>query len=567
MRFNSLSLIFLFVFNFALGQWDGNTTPTYPEVIDQCRKWSDLHPEIELYAMGPSDYGLPIYAFVINGVQDSLRTFEKARKSTTILVNNAIHAGEPDGVNAMLIWTKKWIEAGKKTKNLPVIVFIPGYNVGGLMTRSSNSRANQDGPEEYGFRGNAQNLDLNRDFIKMDSKNAFTFAKIFHGLNPDVFIDNHVTNGADYQHILTLISSLKERLAPSIEDQTYCKMLPALHDKLEKDGIDLVPYVDLIENTPEQGIQAFNDLPRYAMGYASLFNCISFTVETHMLKPFPQRVQATLQFFEVLLEYCSKEHEAIEKARADAFEFQKKESYHYFNFEVDKTKVDSIAFNGYTAKYKPSEVTGLSRLYYDKTQPWKKKIPHYQTFVAKDSVQIPKYFILGGQAQNVIDRLKANNCVMTRVDVPEKRMCYQQRIKSFESPKSPYENHFLHTKVLAELTKCEVQLKAGDYIIPLNQNNQFFLQSVLFAQTEDSYFAWNFFDGYMGQKEYFSPYVFEEKALELLNSDPKLKADFEAKRAEDSNFAKSEWAQLYFIYERSPYFEPSFRILPVYLGY
>ena len=70
------------------------------------------------------------------------------------------------------------------------------------LNRNSTTRTNQNGPESYGFRGNARNYDLNRDFIKSDTKNAKTFAQIFHLVQPDVFIDNHVSNGADYQYIL-----------------------------------------------------------------------------------------------------------------------------------------------------------------------------------------------------------------------------------------------------------------------------------------------------------------------------------------------------------------------------
>ena len=186
---------------------------------------------------------------------------------------------------------------------LPVIAIIPAYNVGGMMNRNSFSRANQNGPEEYGFRGNAQNLDLNRDFIKMDSENAKTFAKIFHSLDPDVFVDTHVSNGADYQYTLTYISSTKERMAPALMKLTYQELLPALTVQLKKKKWDLFPYVDLVKETPKDGIQAFNDLPRYAMGYAALFDALSFTVETHMLKPFSQRVEATHDFLSELIQW------------------------------------------------------------------------------------------------------------------------------------------------------------------------------------------------------------------------------------------------------------------------
>jgi hypothetical protein len=285
----------------SLAQWDGNKTPTYPELIDIYKKWDAQHAEVELYQMGESDTEFPIYLVIINGAGDSLQTFQKAKAKTTILINNAIHAGEPDGVNACLLWIEEWIKKGKKTKDLPVIAIIPAYNVGGMLNRSSSSRANQDGPAEYGFRGNAQNLDLNRDFIKMDSKNMQTFAKIYHSLDPDVFVDTHVSNGADYQYTLTFIHSMKERMESEMLNLLKQKYIPALTETLKKKGWDWSPYVETRGETPESGIEAFNDLPRYAQGYGSLFNALSITVETHMLKPFAQRVQATKDYLNFLV--------------------------------------------------------------------------------------------------------------------------------------------------------------------------------------------------------------------------------------------------------------------------
>ena len=229
-----LSLVFS-TFLVAQQNWNGNTTPTYDELIVHLKELDRSNKEIKLFQMGPSDFGQPIYLCVINGERDSLKTFEKARNSTTLLINNAIRPGEPDGINACLIWLDQWIRAGKPLKSrdgqdLPVIAFIPAYNVGGMYNRSSTSRANQNGPEEYGFRGSAKNLDLNRDFTKMDAVNTFTFVKIFQALDPDVFIDNHVSNGADYLYTLTYISSMRERLGPSMCKLTYESCIPTLQE-------------------------------------------------------------------------------------------------------------------------------------------------------------------------------------------------------------------------------------------------------------------------------------------------------------------------------------------------
>ena len=229
---------------FVAAQYDGNTSPTYPELIEIYKQLDSDHDEIELYNMGPSDFGLPIYLCVVNGARDSIGTFMRAMQETTLLINNAIHAGEPDGVNACLIWIKNWIKSGKP-RDIPLVGIIPAYNVGGMMNRSSSSRANQNGPEEYGFRGNAQNLDLNRDFIKMDSKNMFTFAKIYQNLDPDVFIDTHVSNGADYQYYLTYIASVRERMAPATGELLYENLIPHLESTFTERLFPIVLYVKM----------------------------------------------------------------------------------------------------------------------------------------------------------------------------------------------------------------------------------------------------------------------------------------------------------------------------------
>lgn len=558
-----LFLVFVFLKTDSFAQWKGNTSPTYSELIGHLQKVDQDHSEVELYNMGSSDYGLPIYVCIINGSGDSLQTFYKARNHTTILINNAIHPGEPDGINACLIWLDDWIRKGKKTKDLPLVAFIPAYNVDGMMVRSSTSRANQDGPEEYGFRGNAQNLDLNRDFIKMDSENAFTFSRIFHALDPDVFVDTHVSNGADYQYSLTLISSLKERLPLSLRTLTYDHALPDLCSSLRKNyKTDLFPYVTLKGETPDSGLEAFNDLPRYAMGYATLFNSLSFTVETHMLKPFPQRVEVTRQFIVELIDWTARNQAFIEEIRTKAIKEVRQQKNFAYNYQLTEKK-DSILFKGFEHSYPVSDVTGKPRLYYDRSKPYSRFIPHYNTYVPKDSVLTPSSYIVGLQCRKVIDRLKANKIQFSVFEKDTVMKVWITRVISFKSSGNPYEGHYLHNSVETVVEEQAVQIKKGDIWINTEQQ-PLFLHSVLQPEGEDSYFAWNFFDSYVQQKEYFSAYVFEDRAAQLLTENPELKKKFDEKLNSDEKFRNSTWEQLYFIYRNSPNFEPSWHRLPVY---
>ena len=209
---------------FAQENWTSNTSPTYEGLILHLKDVSAANGFIELYNMGNSDHGLPIYVCIVNGAQDSSKTFKKARSETTVLFNNAIHPGEPDGINASLLWLEELIADRQLLEEMPLVAFVPAYNIGGMLNRSATSRANQNGPEAYGFRGNAQNLDLNRDFIKMDSKNAFVFTKLFHGLNPDVFpfepsststsdkIDSMVRKTLEYHYTISALNKGGEEM-------------------------------------------------------------------------------------------------------------------------------------------------------------------------------------------------------------------------------------------------------------------------------------------------------------------------------------------------------------------
>lgn len=542
------------------GQYDGNTSPTYPELVEIYKQLDKEHEEIELYNMGESDYGLPIYLCVINGVGDSTGTFMKAIQGTTLLINNAIHPGEPDGVNACLIWINNWIKAGKP-RDIPLIGIIPAYNVGGMMNRSSSSRANQNGPEEYGFRGNAKNLDLNRDFVKMDSKNMFTFANIYQALDPDVFIDTHVSNGADYQYYMTYIASVRERMAPSLGDLMHDSLIPFLEENFEDELFPIVPYVDMKGKTPDEGIRVFNDLPRYAMGYATMMNAISFTTETHMLKPFRERVKHTQYFIQKTVEWMENHSRDIEKARFEAFMWEDALYDYDYNFQLTD-EFDSIVFHGYEFSYPESDVTGTKRLRYHRESPYSKKICFYNKCYAVNTIQIPKYIVLGGQCSDVIQRLDAND--ISYYTLPEDSLmdALSLRIMSFNNGDKPYEGHFLHNKIAYTTDSVAFKIKPGDIMIPLDQANKRLIMSLFVPDAPDSYFAWNFFDSYVQQKEYFSPYVFEDYAKEMLKKDKALQKEFEKKKKDDSAFNESSFDQLYFLYKRSEFYEPTHNLLP-----
>jgi hypothetical protein len=543
---------------------NNNYSASYQETIDYYTMLSQKYDAIKMFPFGMTDSGYTLHEVVVD--KDKVFDARLTKKSgkSVLLINNAIHPGEPCGVDASMMLARDLMENKEYAGLLDhtVVVIVPFYNISGGLNRGSHSRANQNGPEQYGFRGNAQNLDLNRDFIKCDTRNGESFNKLFNKWDPDVLIDNHTSNGADYQYVITLIATQKDKLQERLADYMQKKMLPDLYKGMKSDDYEMTPYV-YARTTPEEGIAGFLDLPRYSSGYAALHNTISFMPETHMLKPYKDRVWSTYHFMKNMLHHMSEHSDDILKVRASAKNNVIKSKKLDINWTLDFDKVDEIEFKGYEAAYKPSEISGQPRLYYDHKKPFNKKIPFYNTYSATATIVKPKAYIVPQAYRKVIDRLTWNKVEMTKLQNDTTIEVTVYKIDNYKSPERPYEGHFLHSGVEVTGEKREMSFRKGDFLIHTGQDKDRYIVETLEPQAPDSFFAWNFMDGVLMSKEYFSSYVFEDLAVEILKKDKKLKKAFEKKKEEDSEFAGNARAQLRYIYERSPHYEQQYMHYPV----
>jgi len=540
-----------------------NRTATYEEAISFHKQLAELSPYVKLKNYGTTDSGYPLHLTILSIDQTfDPQTIRKQGKQI-LMVNNAIHPGEPCGVDASMILLKKYLSNTDLQKYLEhtVVIFIPVYNIGGALNRNSSTRTNQNGPESYGFRGNARNLDLNRDFIKCDSKNAATFNQIYQEWQPDIFIDNHTSNGADYQYTITLIPTQQDKLDPHLATFMNETLLPRLFREMKKEGWEMTPYV-YARDTPDKGIAGFLDLARYSSGYAALFNTISFMPETHMLKPFKDRVQSTYLFMDQMIKAMHDERVALQSARQKAIQHTKEKSKFDLNWELDMERQDKVLFKGYEAKYKPSEVSGIDRLYYDRSAPYEKEIPFFNHYKANLTIEKPIAYIIPQAYTAVIERLQWNGVALQQLKEDQSIEVELYRIKDFKD-RSAYEGHYLHYQTIVEKMTKTWRYHKGDYIVLVNQASNRYIVETLEPQAPDSFFSWNFFDGILMQKEYFSSYVFEDLAAQYLKDDPDLKKQLEAQKVADEDFAKNAYAQLEFIYKRTNHYEYTHRIYPV----
>jgi hypothetical protein len=325
-----------------------------------------------------------------------------------------------------------------------------------------------------------------------------------------------------------------------------------------------VPYVNHFGETPEKGWPEFWDSPRYSSGYASLWHTFAFVPETHMLKPYRERVQATRALMESFIEFAGSKGREITAVRESAEKNHAAQSSYPLGWKWEPTKSTEITFKGYEAGYKTSDVSGLPRLFYDRNKPYEKQIPFYNTYTDTFSVHSPTAYLIPQGWWKVIERLQANGIPMQRLTSDTAMGVEVYKIESYQSSARPYEGHHPNTEVQVSTSTKKVRFRKGDYLVPLTARNARFLVEVLEPRGEDSYFAWNFFDTILGQKEGFSDYVFEDTAVELLKRDQELKKKLEERSTTDTAFAKNRFAQLNFVYQNSPYYEPSHMEYPVY---
>lgn len=541
---------------------NGNQSTTFEEMRKFYQGLANQFPAISYETKGEDDNRAPIDVVIFNPSQQSQ---EEARENKSVLfINNGIHPGEPDGIDATMMLMRDLATGRIKTPEHVIIAAIASYNVSGMLNRNGFSRANQNGPEEYGFRGNARNYDLNRDFIKTDTKNSRSFQQIFQWIKPDVFIDNHVSNGADYQYTFTYISTNKERLGRVLGDYFNDEMQKTLLKDLEKNGFISVPYVNIHNDVPDLGFPVFMDSPRYATGYTSLFNVIGTVVETHMLKPYKERVKATYDYMLNTLDFIERNHKVIQQKRVDNLKQYSIGSKYSIAWKLDTTKYENIDFKGFEAKYKPSDVSSGKRLWYDRNSKFSKQVKLYNTYLPTKEVTIPKYYVIPQSEWKVIDLLKLNQIRMNPIERDSTIVVEQYRINDFKTTSTPYEGHYLHydTDVLREMK--EVRFRAGDFLVPLDQDGVKYLMETLEPEAMDSYFNWNFFDAILGQKEYYSAYVFEDTAAKLLKENKDLKSAFDKEKAGNPKFAADGKAQLDWVYKHSNYYEKSHLLYPIF---
>ncbi len=546
---------------------NGNQTTTWQACIAFHQRLAQAFGQwLTFEQAGRSDGGTPIHVGVFSpdGLFDP--QVAKAEGRPVFFNNNGIHPGEPEGIDACMAMLRDLCldPAKRAALGRTVLVYIPVYNVDGALNRADTSRVNQNGPEAFGFRGNARHLDLNRDFIKADSLNARTFAQVFTRWDPDVMVDTHTSNGADYQHVMTLIPTQPDKLGGRTGQHLREVMLPALYADMAERGFPMCPYVNPVKEIPDDGIADFLDSPRFSTGYAALHHTIGFMPETHMLKTFEARYRSMRALVESALAYTVAHGDAIRAARAADRAAVSSGATVALNWQLDLQHSRAFRFSGFQAVYEPSRLGSYQRLRYDRSVPWEKDIPYFDRYQVAASAIPPRAYLLPQAWHDVALRLQAHGVPLQRATRATQVRAEAYRIERFEKRRVPFEGRHLHDLLDVRAEAVDASVAEGDWLVALGGPHDRFIVEVLEPLGIDSFFRWSFFDSVLDKKEDFSDYVFEDEAERLLAAEPGLRERFEAWKVEHPDLLGEREAVLSFIFLAARrYAEPECRRYPV----
>ena len=545
-------------------------TPPYAETIEYAKRLDQASPLIKFQSFGRSGEGRELPLLI--ATEGGTFTPEAARRAgkAIILIQACIHAGEPDGKDAGLALLRD-IAITKTRPGLLkhlVVLFIPIYNTDGHERLSPYNRINQDGPAEMGWRTTSTYQNLNRDYMKADTPETRAWLQLWNHWKPDLFIDCHVTDGADYRYNITYQHEHHAGVAASVLAWERKFIDDRVAPETEAAGNVISWYLEFIDNRDlNKGIRDFNGSPRFSTGYTPIRNRPGILIETHMLKPYRPRVIGTYDFLRLTLAEVSRDpqsllaavREADEKTVAEGRTYDPERRYP-LDFELSEkaTPYNLRAVEYHTEK---SEVSGALRVIFG-SKPLDLKVPLYDDFRVKTAVAPPLYYIVPVQWKDVIEVLKAHGL---KLQTTSKATAFQVESYRFLDVKwagGPFEGRLMPS-FKVEVVRESRTFPAGSVIVPLAQEAAKVALNLLEPEAPDSLVHWGFFNATFEQKEYGEDYVVEKLAREMLANDPKLREEYEKKVASDAAFAANPQARLQFFYRRSPYWDQQMNLYPV----
>jgi hypothetical protein len=540
--------------------------------MDECRALAKVSPCVTVTSFGRSPQGrdLPLVIVDRDGYADPAKV--KASGRAVVLIQACIHAGECEGKDAGILFLRDVAITKKYAALLERItfLFIPVFNVDGHERFGAFNRINQNGPKEMGWRVNANNLNLNRDYLKADSLEIRAWLKLFQAWLPDFFLDCHTTDGADYQYALTYDTEMGITpwfIEPNLGTWVRDTYLKAFEARMNQDGFPVFPYVTFRKwHDPRSGLVGGPSRPMLSHGYLTAQNRPGMLLETHMLKPYKLRVEAMQVALQHTSEILCMERDRLLRLNREADAYTSSRTFREQPMALDFTNngvSQPVAFKGYEYTHEKSTLSGGDWFKYDRTRPMEFQIPYFRELKPTASARVPEAYLIPAEWTDVIARLDLHGIQYHRLQAPREVAVSTWKFERVQWAKGTIEGHERVESLDMQAISEEIHFPAGSVLVPTSQRSARIIVHLLEPGSEDSLLRWGFFNAIFEQKEWGESYVLEGLAREMLAKDPALCAEFEQKKAADKVFAADSEAILNWFYNHSPYRDQQMNVYPV----
>lgn len=544
-------------------------TPRYHDTMAYFARIDAASEQLCMREFGRSPQGRALQMIVI--ADDGICSAEQARASgkEIVLIQAGIHPGEIEGKDALMAFARDLVVHRKHDQLLKdvIVVAIPIFNVDGHERVSAYNRINQNGPNTMGWRATAQNLNLNRDYIKADAPEMQAWLRLWNDWQPDLLVDLHNTNGADYQYALTWQYETQSNIHPALAQWQRDAFGGRVQRALNKRDWQVFNYITTVDDTDlGAGLVIEHSGPRYSTGFAGIANRAGLLVETHMLKDFRTRVRVNEDLLlEVLREVARKPgslRAAVRKAEAATIARAADNGAELpIRFELT-TATRNVKFLGVESTRSDSAISGAKWIQYEPTKPISLNVPVRDQERVTLSIKAPAAYLIPVQWQAVIDKLDQHGIAYTRLDSEREVRAEGLRFDTVEWAKQPFEGRLAITTLTQHAESATYTVPAGSALVSTAQARGDIVIHLLEPQAPDALIRWGGFNAIFEQKEYAEPRIIERMARDMLAADPALQKEFD-ERLKDPAFAADRWARLNFFYQRTPYYDREYKRYPV----
>ncbi len=541
-------------------------SPDYAETMRYFRQFEETG-KAEMFTFGISPQGRELQFIAVGSNGESTPEEARANGKIVVLIQNGIHAGEIEGKDACMLLLREMLITGERADLLEHLVFviIPILNVDGHERVSPFNRPNQNGPAHMGWRTTSWNLNLNRDYMKADTPEMRSLLQLYASWQPDFYIDNHTTNGADYQYHVTYGIETHRNIDTGLANFAKQKLMPFVVSQTEQAGFLTAPYTEWYADSITEGVTDWPQLPRYSGGYAAAQNRLLLLVETHSLKPFGNRVFSTKKMNEAALEYINANYRELR----DLNYFADAQTVHAYRHDRKPFPLvlegsgnhETMRFKGLKTEEQVSAVTGSAVVKYSDI-PEEIDIPYFYEDEVITEVEVPFAYAVPKEFAHLVEIMHLHGIESRQIHEGETLEVERYRFKDARFTSKPYEGRQRVQCSVDRFTE-RMTLPAGTFIIYTQQRTLRVILYLLEPESPDSFVSWGYFNAFFERKEYAEEYIMEPIARRMLDEDPQLREEFERRLLVDFDFADDARLRLDFFYERSPYFDKAERVYPI----